>query len=215
VVNLTGSGVVPFILSKTQPQLQKGLVMKVVLLKDVYKLGRAGDIKKVADGFGRNYLVPQGLALPATAGSIKLAASIGKKATEQRVVLNNELKGVAELLVDLTLDFSVKAGETGKLYGSVSSQMIADKVKELKGLDLDRRQIAMEPIRNVGEYKIPVHLTIDLIPEITVKVRREGEVARAEAVRTMKVEAVVVQPEKVVEAVVETPVVETPASEQE
>ena len=81
--------------------------MKVLLLKDVYKLGRAGDIKKVADGFGRNYLVPQGLALPATAGSIKLAASIGKKATEQRVVLNNELKGVADLLVDLTLDFLV------------------------------------------------------------------------------------------------------------
>jgi len=174
--------------------------MKVLLLKDVYKLGRAGDIKKVADGFGRNYLIPQGLALPATAGSLKLAASIGKKATEQRVVLNNELKGVADLLLDLTLDFSVKAGETGKLYGSVSSQMIAEKVKELKGLDLDRRQIAMEPIRNVGEYKIPVHLTIDLIPEITVIVRREGEVARAEAVRTMKVEKVVVQTEKVVEA---------------
>jgi len=182
--------------------------MKVLLLKDVYKLGRAGDIKKVADGFGRNYLLPQGLALPATAGSIKLAASIGKKATEQRVVLNNELKGVADLLVDLTLDFSVKAGETGKLYGSVSSQMIAEKVKELKGLDLDRRQIAMEPIRNVGEYKIPVHLTIDLIPEITVIVRREGEVARAEAVRTMKVEAVVVQPEKVVEVAAETPATE-------
>ena len=215
VVNLTGSGVVPFILSKTQPQLQKGLVMKVVLLKDVYKLGRAGDIKKVADGFGRNYLIPQGLALPATAGSMKLAASIGKKATEQRVVLNNELKGVADLLADLSLDFLVKAGETGKLYGSVSSQMIVEKVKELKGLDLDRRQIVMEPIRNVGEYKIPVHLTIDLIPELTVNVRREGEVARAEAVRTMKVEKIVVQSDKVAEVPAETPAVEAPAAEQE
>ena len=78
--------------------------------------------------------------------------------------------------------------------------MIADKVKELKGLDLDRHQIAMEPIRSVGEYKIPVHLTIDLIPEITVKVRREGEVARAEAVRTVKIEPVVIEAKKVVEA---------------
>ena len=194
--------------------------MKVLLLKDVYKLGRAGDIKKVADGFGRNYLIPQGLALPATAGSIKLAASIGKKATEQRVVMNNELKGVADILVDLILDFSVKAGETGKLYGSVSSQMIVEKVKELKGLDLDRRQIAMEPIRNVGEYKIPVHLTIDLIPEITVNVRREGEVARAEAVRTMKVEKVVVQTETVEQVAAEPEIkaeatAETTTKEQE
>ena len=184
--------------------------MKVLLLKDVYKLGRAGDIKKVADGFGRNYLVPQGLALPATAGSIKLAESIGKKATVQRAVLNNELKSVADLLVDLTLEFSVKAGETGKLYGSVSSQMVAEKVKELKGLDLDRRQIVMEPIRSVGEYKIPVHLTIDLIPELTVIIRREGEVARAEAIRTVKLEPIVVEVKKVEAAIAETPAVEAP-----
>jgi large subunit ribosomal protein L9 len=182
--------------------------MKVLLLKDVYKLGRAGDIKKVADGFGRNYLVPQGLALPATPGSIKLSASIGKKATEQRVVLNNELKGVADLLLDLTLEFVVKAGETGKLYGSVTNQMVAEKVKELKGLDLDRRQIAMEPIRNVGEYKIPIHLTLDLIPELTVNVRREGEVARAQPTRFARLEQVVVITDKVEEDVVETPVVE-------
>ncbi len=213
VVNLTGSGVVPFILSKTQQQLQKGLVMKVLLLKDVYKLGRAGDIKKVADGFGRNYLIPQGLALPATAGSIKLAESIGKKATVQRAVMNNELKSVGDLLVGLVLEFSVKAGETGKLYGSVTSQMVAEKVKELNGLEIDRRQIVMEPIRNVGEYKIPVHLTIDLIPELTVIVRREGEVARAEAIRTVKLEPVVVEAKKVAEVIVETPVVETPAVE--
>jgi large subunit ribosomal protein L9 len=205
VVNLSGSVVVPFNLSKKQQQLQKGLVMKVLLMKDVYKLGRAGDIKKVADGFGRNYLVPQGLALPATPGSIKLAASIGKKATEQRVVLNNEFKGIADLLVDLTLEFVVKAGETGKLYGSVTNQMVAEKVKELKDLDLDRRQIAMEPIRNVGEYKIPVHLTIDLIPELTVNVRREGEVARAQPTRFTKLEHVVVVTDKVEEAAAETP----------
>ncbi len=186
--------------------------MKVLLLKDVYKLGRAGDIKKVADGFGRNYLIPQGLALPATAGSMKLAESISKKATEQRVVMNNELKGVADILAELMLEFSVKAGETGKLYGSVSSQMIADKVKELKGVELDRRQIVMEPIRNVGEYKIPVHLTIDLMPELSVIIRREGEVARAEAVRTVKIEPVVLEAKKVEEVVTETV---TPEAEQE
>jgi len=70
--------------------------MKVLLLKDVYKLGRAGDVKKVANGYGRNYLIPQGFAIPATPNSIKMAESIGKKASERRAVLNNELKGVAE-----------------------------------------------------------------------------------------------------------------------
>ncbi len=179
VVNLCGSGVVPFILSKRQPQVKKGLDMKVLLIKDVYKLGRAGDIKKVADGYGRNYLIPQGLAIPATQGSIKLAESIGKKASERRAILNNELKSVADVLSGLTVDFAVKAGETGKLYGSVSSQMIADKIKELKGIEVDRHQIALEPIRNIGEYQVPVQLTIDLVPEINVIVHREGEIHKS------------------------------------
>lgn len=153
--------------------------MKVLLIKDVYKLGRAGDIKKVADGYGRNYLIPQGLAIPATQGSIKIAESIGKKASERRAILNNELKSVADVLSSLTIDFAVKAGETGKLYGSVSSQMIADKIKELKGIEVDRHQIVLEPIRNIGEYQVPVQLTIDLVPEINVVVRREGEIHKS------------------------------------
>lgn len=176
----------------------KGLDMKVLLTKDVYKLGRAGDIKKVADGYGRNYLIPQGLALPATERSIKLGEAIGKKATERRAVLNNELKSVADVLSGMVVNFAVKAGETGKLYGSVSPQMIADQIKDLKGIEVDRHQIAMEPIRKIGEFLVPVHLTIDLIPEVTVIVRREGEIQR-----TAKVAAPVVQ-EVVTEVVAET-----------
>ncbi|NLW72852.1 MAG: 50S ribosomal protein L9 [Chloroflexi bacterium] len=164
--------------------------MKVLLIKDVYKLGRAGDIKKVADGYGRNYLIPQGLAIPATQGSIKLAESIGKKASERRAILNNELKSVADVLSGLTFDFAVKAGETGKLYGSVSSQMIADKIKELKGIEVDRHQIALEPIRNIGEYQVPVQLTIDLVPEINVIVHREGEIHKSALVVEPAVEPV-------------------------
>ena len=102
--------------------------MKVLLIKDVYKLGRAGDIKKVANGYGRNYLVPQGFAIPATENSAKVAESIAKKATERRAVLNHELKSVAEVLETLELFFPVKAGETGKLYGSVSAQNIIDRI---------------------------------------------------------------------------------------
>ena len=164
--------------------------MKVILLKDVYKLGRAGDVKKVADGYGRNYLIPQGLALPATEGSLKLAESIGKKASEKRAVLNNELKGVAEILATLELNFGVKAGETGKLYGSVTPQMIADKIKEQSGVEVDRHQIVMEPIRTLGEFSLPVHLTLDLIPEVQVFVRREGELVKAQPAKGAPAEAV-------------------------
>ncbi|NLG41356.1 MAG: 50S ribosomal protein L9 [Chloroflexi bacterium] len=150
--------------------------MKVLLVKDVYKLGRAGDIKKVANGYGRNYLIPQGLAIPATESSSKVAEAIAKRATERRAALNVELKSVADVLAKLDLFFPVKAGETGKLYGSVSAQAIADRIKAEKGIELERTQLVTEPIRNLGEYMIPVNLTLDLVPEVRVVVHREGEV---------------------------------------
>ena len=104
--------------------------MKVLLLKDVYKLGHAGDIKKVADGYGRNFLLPQGLAILATAGALKQTERIRTKASATRQVLNTELKGVADQLQGLILTFNSKAGETGKLYGSITTQMIADENRE-------------------------------------------------------------------------------------
>ena len=172
---------------------QKGLEMKVLLIKDVYKLGRAGDIKKVANGFGRNYLIPQGLAIPATENSHKVAEAIAQKATERRAALNEELKSLADVLEKLELFFPVKAGETGKLYGSVSAQNIIDRIKAEKGIDLDRHQLVTEPIRKVGEYFIPISLTLDLVPEIRVVVHREGEVFVAQ------VEEVLVEIEEIVE----------------
>jgi len=150
--------------------------MKILLLHDVYKLGRAGDVKKVADGYGRNYLIPQGLATLATPGAIKQAEKIRAKAEIKRAVLNKEMSGIAEIMKNITLDFSMRAAnETDKLYGSVSTQMIADAIKEKTGVEINRRQIDCQPIRNLGEYKIPIRLTMDLAPEITVRVFREGE----------------------------------------
>lgn len=149
--------------------------MKVLLIKDVYKLGHAGDVKRVADGYGRNYLLPQGLAVLATPGAMKQAESIRTQAAASRAILNKELSGVAELLSDVTLTFPVKAGETGKLYGSITSQMIAEALQEKTGVDVNRRQLDSEPIRNLGTHKVHVRLTVDLVPEITVVVHREGE----------------------------------------
>lgn len=149
--------------------------MKVLLLKDVYKLGRAGDVKRVADGYGRNFLIPQGLATLATPGALKQAEHIRTTAAANRTALNKELGGVAQQISKLTLTFPAKAGETGKLYGSITPQMIADTIKEKSGVEITRRQLDFEPIRTLGEHKIHIRLTLDLIPELTVIVHREGE----------------------------------------
>jgi large subunit ribosomal protein L9 len=149
--------------------------MKVLLIKDVYKLGRAGDVKKVADGYGRNYLLPQGLAVLATPGALSQASHIRVQANAKRAVMNNEMSGVAEILSKLTLAFPAKAGETGKLYGSITPGMIADAINKRTGITVQRRQADFEPIRTLGTHKVHVRLTIDLIPEVTVIVHREGE----------------------------------------
>ena len=158
-----------------QSAKQKGLEMKVLLLKDVYKLGRAGDVKRVADGYGRNYLLPQGLATLATLGALKQAESIRAEATTRREALNQEMSSVAERLNGALLAFPAKASETGKLYGSITTQMIAAAVGKKAGLEIPRRQIDTQPLRALGEYKVHIRLTVDLVPEVTVIVHREGE----------------------------------------
>jgi large subunit ribosomal protein L9 len=149
--------------------------MKVLLLKDVYKLGRAGDVKRVADGYGRNFLIPQGLAVLATPGALKQAEGIRSTAAIARQEANQEMSGVSEKLAKLTLAFPAKAGETGKLYGSITPQMIADAIKEKAGVELNRRQLDSEPIRTLGTHKVHVRLTMDLVPVVNVIVHKEGE----------------------------------------
>lgn len=155
--------------------------MKVLLLKDVYKLGHAGDVKKVADGYGRNYLIPQGLAALATASAVKQAETLRQNAAIARAKLNSELSGVAEKLGGLTLTFAVKAGETGKLYGSITPAQIADKIKAESGLEIDRRNVRHNPLRELGEFKVPVYLTTDLVPNVKVVLHREGEALKTAA----------------------------------
>jgi large subunit ribosomal protein L9 len=149
--------------------------MKVLLIKDVYKLGRAGDIKKVATGYGRNYLIPQGLAVLATPGALKQVDHIREQAETKRAIENKELSGLAKQLSKLQLVFPVKAGETGKLYGSVTTQMLSEAIQEKLGVEIERHQIDTQPIRTLGVHKVNIRLTIDLIPEMTVLVHREGE----------------------------------------
>lgn len=147
--------------------------MEIMLLKDVYKLGRAGDVKRVASGYGRNFLIPQGLATLATPGALTQSDRIRASAEEERARLNHELTAVFEQLNSLQLNFPVKAGETGKLYGSVTNQMISEAIMDSKGIEIDRMQIVSEPIRSLGVHPVSARLTVDLIAELTVVVHRE------------------------------------------
>jgi large subunit ribosomal protein L9 len=154
--------------------------MKVMLIKDVYKLGRAGDVKKVADGYGRNFLIPQGLAVLATAGALKQIERIKSQAEIRRSTLNDELKGISEQINGVALDFIVKAGETGKLYGSITTQDVATALSEKVRFEVKRQQVDMQPIREIGDYTAHIRLTMDLVPEIKITVHREGEEAEEE-----------------------------------
>lgn len=180
--------------------------MRVLLLKDVYKLGHAGDIKKVADGYGRNFLIPQRLATLATAAAVKQAETLRENAAISRAKLNAQLAGVAEKLNGLVLTFAVKAGDTGKLYGSVTTAQIADEIKKVSGLEIERRNVGHQPLREIGEYKVPVRLTTDLIPAVTVVLHREGEARKT-------VEAAAPAPEAPAEAAAEAEA--TPAADAE
>jgi large subunit ribosomal protein L9 len=194
--------------------------MKVLLLKDVYKLGRAGDVKKVANGYGRNYLMPQGLAILATPGALKQAERIRESANTRRTQLNQELSGDAGKLTGQTLLFPTRASETGRLYGSVTTRMIADEIKKKLEVDISHRQIETEPIRTLGKYTVPVRLTIDLAPELTIIVHREGETPdfsdRSDTDQEVEDEADVHEPEVEVlaepEASAAEPVAEEPTA---
>lgn len=153
--------------------------MKVLLIKDVYKLGRAGDIKKVADGYGRNFLISQRFAVLATDGALKQVQKIKAKAEIQRTAQNEELKGLAEQIKGVSLTFPAKAGETGKLYGSITTQDVATAVTEQVRFEVKRQQVDMQPIRTLGEFTAHVRLTMDLVPEIKIVVHREGESAES------------------------------------
>jgi large subunit ribosomal protein L9 len=161
---------------KSNHYKEKGLDnMKVLLLEDVYKLGRAGDVKKVAPGYARNYLMPQGLAVLATPGAMKQAGRIKKQGEVKRAKVNQELGGVSEQLEGKRFTFAAKASETRRLYGSINTQMIAEAVSEEIGVEVTARQVESQPLRMLGRHSVAVRLTVDLIPEIEIIVHREGE----------------------------------------
>jgi large subunit ribosomal protein L9 len=165
-------------LAKTSSQ---GEPMKVLLLQDVYNLGQAGEVKTVADGYGRNYLLPMGLATLATPAALKRAERIKQIAIEKRAREKADADALAQLIGNATLTFSARAGEKGKLYGSITASQIAQALAQRLGLEsFDKRKIVLrEPIREVGTYSVPVRLSAEVAPKVTVVVLPEGVVTEA------------------------------------
>jgi large subunit ribosomal protein L9 len=148
--------------------------MKVVLQKDVLNLGDAGDIKEVADGYARNFLIPRRLAVRANDGNTKMAIHQKKLATLKRDKRVKVMKDLAASIEGQTYEIKVKVGEKEKMFGSVTATDIANAMKKT-GIELDKRKLDLgEPLKNVGEYKIKVRLAEGVTPQIQVKVIGEA-----------------------------------------
>ncbi|HEY63260.1 MAG TPA: 50S ribosomal protein L9 [Caldilineae bacterium] len=149
--------------------------MKVMLIQDVEGLGLAGEIKEVAGGYAQHYLIPRGLAIAATKGVMKQAKAIREAAERRRARELNEAQALAEKLNQLTLRFTARAGESDRLYGSITSADIAEAIEREVGQAVDRRHIQLErPIRQLGTHQVSIRLMPNVTAEITVVVEREG-----------------------------------------
>jgi large subunit ribosomal protein L9 len=152
--------------------------MKVILLQDVQGLGKAGDLKDVANGYARNYLLPRRLAAGATPALIanreqRIAAE--KRKQEKLAEANRQQ---AERLSQVTLTFKARVGSQGRLYGSITSLDIAAALREAEQITIDRRTIELsEPLRSLGTFSVPIKIGPGLEPKITVNVIAESESA--------------------------------------
>ena len=148
--------------------------MKVVFLQNVEGSGRTGEIKEVADGFARNFLLPRRLAAPATPDAIKRAEALAAAEARRQAELDEEARTLAEKLT-APIVITVRAGEQGRLYGSVTAADIAEEASKLAGQEVDRHLLVLEePIKEVGTYEIPLRLTHNVEATVMVEVVGEG-----------------------------------------
>ena len=147
--------------------------MDVILRENVEKLGTAGDVVTVKDGYARNYLLPRGLAYLATEGNRRRLESEHKSRTRRVAAEVGQAQEIAAKLETVSLSFSMKAGEGDKLFGSVTTHDIAERLKA-EGFDIDKKAIDLpEPIKALGVYKVPVRLHAEVKPEVRVWVVKE------------------------------------------
>ncbi len=146
--------------------------MRVILIKDVPGYGTFGDIVNVKDGFANNYLIPRGLALPATEGNIKHVQDIIRQKQRKLQREKEKAKEIAQKIDGLVLEIARPVGVTGKLYGAITVSEIAEKIKEVAGVEVNRRKIMLKaPIKSVGRYNLTVKLHPEVSATITVDVK--------------------------------------------
>lgn len=156
--------------------------MEVILIDDVFHLGKRGQVVKVADGYGRNYLLPKNLAIPATAGNLKMVEQQRAALARKEATLKEDAEILAGELNQVHLLISRKSGETGALFGSVTSKDIGD-LLEANGIVLDRRKILLEqPVKSIGNFNIEVRPHSDVAAHVLLSVLVEGD----EAVNRLK-----------------------------
>ena len=148
--------------------------MKVVLREDVEKLGNKGDLLEVADGYARNYLVPRGLAMKATKGVIAQSEAMRRSRDAREGRDRDAAQAIAAQLGTRTIEVKARAGEGGKLFGSVTATDIADAILAQTGVEVDRRKVALEdPIRELGEIEVTVRLHAEVVVPVKVVVAAE------------------------------------------
>ncbi len=148
--------------------------MKVILQKTVERLGEPGDVADVADGYARNFLIPRGLAVRAEKGAVRHAESLKRAHQSRTKAQKGEFEAIAARIIQTPVVVTARAGEEGKLFGSVTAADIAEALSAETGVAVDRRDIHLdEPIRSVGTHEVTVHLHPEVDPVITIDVRAQ------------------------------------------
>jgi large subunit ribosomal protein L9 len=148
--------------------------VKVILTADVAPLGKSGELRDVANGYARNYLIPNKLAVPASGGAYRAWQHDIASREDQRRREREEAEIAAQRISSTTLTMGVKVGEGGKLYGSITAKDIADALAR-RGIEVDRHRIDLdEPLRQLGTYKVAVRVAPEMISEVTVAVEPKG-----------------------------------------
>ena len=152
------------------------IAMKVVFFEDVEGTAQVGEVKVVKNGFARNFLLPRGLAGPATAPNLQRAGSLAEKEARRQARLDGEAEVHRQRLEGYTVTFEARVGETGRLYGSVTSRDIARRIEETAGVEVDARVILLpEPIRELGERDVVIRFTRNVSAAITVVVEPDED----------------------------------------
>ena len=162
--------------------------MRVVFLEDVAGVAQGGDVKEVKNGFARNYLIPQNLAVPATHNALQRIKRLALEADSVRLKQLNDMKELAEALNEVRVKVEMRAGASGRLYGSVTNAIIADELSNMVGAEIDRRTVLLdEPIRELGLFDVRLRLHQDVDAQVEVQVYAMG--TNPDAVETEDEEA--------------------------